>query len=102
MCAGAAVCTSCNGDFEEGNPDSIGGPQLATCGRLICASFPVMSETAMDADHVACLGRAHCKLLAVDVSDPAPILTQPSMLRLSTKIRALQNDLLNVPVLETR
>ncbi len=102
MCAGAAVCTRCNGDLEEGNSDTIGGPQLATCGRLICASCFVMSETTMDADHVACLGRAHCKLLAVDVSDPAPILTQPSMLRLSTKIRALQNDLLNVPVLEKR
>ncbi len=100
--AGAALCSECNQNLGEGDSDALGRPQLATCGELICASCLVSSEKYLDAKHVGCQGRALCKLFAVDACGPASISTGGSVSRLPTKIRALQNDLLKVPVTEKR
>lgn len=100
--AGATLCSRCNENLEAEDSDALDGPRLAACGEIICASCLVSLETNVDAEHRACQGRALCKLSAIDVSGPASIPARGSVSRLPIKVRALHNDLLDVPATEKR
>ena len=104
--AGTAMCCKCERDVSEADEGNFGfdscKPRVATCGELICASCFAISEMEICPSDGRCQYQNSCKLFAVN-SSSSPNLSaiQPNS-RLPTKMRALQQDLLALPVTDKR
>ena len=111
--AGAAECCICGSDVsqadrsnESENSATYGFEsseiRIATCGELICASCFAVSETMTCPSNGRCQYQSLCTLSTVNSSPSSDLsAVQPSS-RLSTKMRALQEDLFALPETDKR
>lgn len=111
--AGAAVCCKCDKDLSKGDEDSesqicdtegLGSPvtRITTCGEIICASCFALSNTVMCPTNGRCRHQNSCELYPVNSSDSSGFSAVQPNSRLPVKIRALQEDLLELPGTDKR
>ena len=113
LSAGFATCARCGSDLakEEGsaasgksgdNVTAIGQPRLATCGELICASCFAIWSNSDCLDGPACQHQPACELFAVNMSGSFTMARSTPDSQLPSKMKALQKDLLALPVMDKR
>ena len=111
--AGAAVCCICGSDLwqtdgrnELENSGTYGfeqsGIRMTTCGELICASCFAVSETMTCPSNGRCQYQSSCTLSTVSSSFSSDLSAVQPNSRLSTKMRALQQDMLALPETDKR
>lgn len=115
LSAGFAACTKCCSDLAKGegstasasdksddNVIAVAQPRLATCGELIFAScFAFCSHS----DHLGgptCQHQPFCEFFAVNMSGSFTMAKYTPDSQLPAKMKALQKDLLALPVVDTR
>lgn len=113
ICAGTAECCTCGNnlsqadgrnEFENSGTYSFepSGIQMTTCGELICASCFAISETTKCPSNGTCQYQSSCALSTVSSSSSSDLSAVQPNSRLSTKMRALQQDLLALPETDKR
>lgn len=113
LSTGVLICCKCDKDLLHGNLNSeslLGGsedskqvqPRLAECGELICPTCFARHEITAKSNELRCKHRPSCQFFEVKASPSVAIGSTPPKFRLPTKIRALQNDILALPLKEKR
>ena len=111
--AGAAECCICGSDLSQAdgrneleNRGTYGFEsseiRITTCGELICASCFAVSETMTCPSNGRCQYQSLCTLSTVSSSSSSDDSAVQPNSRLSTKMRALQDDLLALPKTDKR
>ena len=111
--AGAAVCYICRSDLSQTdgrseleNGGTYGfkpsGTRMTTCGELFCASCFTVSETMTCPSNGTCQYQRFCTLSTVSSSASSDLSAVKPSSRLSTKMRALQQDLCALPETDKR
>lgn len=113
LSAGFAACTKCGSDLAkwegsaasgkcDDNVIAIGQPRLATCGELICASCFAFCSNSNHLDGPACQHQPSCEFFAVNMSGSSAMARYSPDSQLPAKMKALQKDLLALPVMDKR
>ena len=111
--AGVAVCCKCNRDLsagDENNEPAVKGTdslessktRIATCGELICASCFGLSAMVRCPSDGKCKHQSSCEVFTVDSSGSCDSSISEVDSGLPVKLRALQEDLIALPVTDKR
>ena len=111
--AKAAVCCICGSDLSqadgrnESENSAIYGLEsskirITSCGELICGSCFAVSEILACPSYGKCPYQSSCTLSTVNLSSNSALSAIQPNSRLSTKMRALQEDLLALPETDKR
>lgn len=113
LSAGVTSCFKCDKDLLQGDEgtrlppgDTEGSeslrPQISTCGELICNSCFVHLTKESYSCYPQCKHQPSCIFTPVNVSGSSLQNVSVSSSQLPVKIRALQNDILALPLTEKR
>ena len=113
LSAGMAICTVCEKDLsmaEDSDEPPSGAtedprssqPRLFMCGKIICASCFALSRTSMFSNSSVCQHQPPCVSLSVSPSNLLTTSTIAPSSSLPVKMKALQEDLREIPETDKR
>ena len=113
LSAGHAICTKCDNDLIKGDGSAalsisdsdviaVGQPRLSTCGELLCASCFTFWKNSNSLNWPVCQHQPSCEFFTVNMSSSSAVPTYTPESQLPVKMKALQKDLLALPIMDKR